>query len=190
MSARSARSASCALISCRHTRSARWRASHRGKPLASAERMPLRLSVIMRNIRRILSEKSGAGASLWGRSSCVAGQWCSFASRCWGSLLQRRRSACTSASTQGAGSITRKCRLRSACAETRRNTAVIPLSPAQEQGREAERRKKNEDEERSKEDRRKNLALLNTYSSERDIEDARTRALKEAQVVIEDTEKS
>ncbi len=72
----------------------------------------------------------------------------------------------------------------------RRNPAVIPLSPAQEQAREAERRKKNEDEERSKEDRRKNLALLNTYSSERDIEDARTRALKEAQVAIEDTEKS
>ena len=72
----------------------------------------------------------------------------------------------------------------------RRNPAVIPLSPAQEQAREAERKKKNEDEERSKEDRRKNLALLNTYSSERDIEDARTRALKEAQVAIEDTEKS
>jgi len=72
----------------------------------------------------------------------------------------------------------------------RRNPAVIPLSPAQEQAREAERKKKNEDEERSKEDRRKNLALLNTYSSERDIEDARTRALKEAQVAIEDTERS
>jgi len=72
----------------------------------------------------------------------------------------------------------------------RRNPAVIPLSPAQEQAREAERKKKNEDEERSKEDRRKNLALLNTYSSERDIEDARTRALKEAQVAIEDAEKS
>ncbi len=62
----------------------------------------------------------------------------------------------------------------------RRNPAVIPLSPAQEQAREAERRKKNEDEERSKEDRRKNLALLNTYSSERDIEDARTRTRKRA----------
>jgi hypothetical protein len=72
----------------------------------------------------------------------------------------------------------------------RRNPAVIPLTPAQEQAREAERKKKTEDEERSKEDRRKNLALLNTYSSERDIEDARTRALKEAQGVIEDMEKS
>jgi hypothetical protein len=71
----------------------------------------------------------------------------------------------------------------------RRNPAAIPLTPAQEQAREAERKKKIEDEERSKEDRRKNLALLNTYSSERDIEDARTRALKEAQLAIEDTEK-
>jgi len=71
----------------------------------------------------------------------------------------------------------------------RRNPAAIPLSPAQEQAREAERKKKIEDEERSKEERRKNLALLNTYSSERDIEDARTRALKEAQGAIEDTER-
>jgi len=71
----------------------------------------------------------------------------------------------------------------------RKNPAAIPLSPAQEQAREAERRKKIEDEERSKEERRKNLALLNTYSSEKDIEDARTRALKEAQGAIEDTER-
>jgi len=71
----------------------------------------------------------------------------------------------------------------------RKNPAVIPLTPAQEQAREAERRKKIEDEERSKEERRKNLALLNTYSSERDIEDARTRALAEAQGAIVDTER-
>src|SRR5712692_9782338 len=71
----------------------------------------------------------------------------------------------------------------------RKNPAVIPLSPAQEQAREAERKKKIEDEERSKEDRRKNLALLNTYSSEKDIEDARTRALKEVQGAISDTER-
>src|SRR2546422_2713704 len=71
----------------------------------------------------------------------------------------------------------------------RKNPAAIPLTPAQEQAREAERKKKIEDEERSKEERRKNLALLNTYSNERDIEDARTRALKEAQGAIEDTER-
>jgi hypothetical protein len=70
-----------------------------------------------------------------------------------------------------------------------RNPAVIPLSPAQEQARETERKKKLEDDERSKEDRRKNLALLNTYSSEKDIEEARKRALNEAQVAISDTEK-
>src|SRR6266481_1154820 len=72
----------------------------------------------------------------------------------------------------------------------RKNPAVIPLSPAQEQAREAERRKKIEDEEKSKEERRKNLALLNTYSSEKDIEDTRARALAEAQGAIEDTERS
>src|SRR5437667_12431793 len=71
----------------------------------------------------------------------------------------------------------------------RKNPAVVPLTPAQEQAREAERRKKIEDEERSKEERRKNLALLNTYSSEKDIEDTRTRALAEAQGAIEDTER-
>ncbi len=69
----------------------------------------------------------------------------------------------------------------------RKNPAA--LSPAQVQAREAERKKKIEDEERSKEERRKNLALLNTYSSEKDIEDARTRALKETQGAIEDTER-
>src|SRR3979490_2366060 len=70
----------------------------------------------------------------------------------------------------------------------RKNPAA--LSPAQQQAREAERKKKIEDEERSKEDRRKNLALLNTYSSEKDIEDARARALDEAQGAIEDTQRS
>ncbi|TMH20783.1 MAG: DUF4124 domain-containing protein [Betaproteobacteria bacterium] len=69
----------------------------------------------------------------------------------------------------------------------RKNPAA--LSPAQVQARDAERKKKIEDEERAKEERRKNLALLNTYSSEKDIEDARTRALKEAQGAIADTER-
>jgi hypothetical protein len=71
----------------------------------------------------------------------------------------------------------------------RKNPAAVPLTPAQEQAREDERKKKIEDEERNKEERRKNLALLNTYSSEKDIDDARVRALKEAQLAIEDTEK-
>jgi hypothetical protein len=72
----------------------------------------------------------------------------------------------------------------------RKNPAVIPLTPAQEQAREAERKKKIEEEERSKEERRKNLALLNTYSSEKDIDEARARALEEAKVAIEATERS
>jgi len=70
----------------------------------------------------------------------------------------------------------------------RKNPAA--LSPAQEQAREAERKKKIEEEERSKEERRKNLALLNTYSSEKDIDEARARALDEAQAAIEATERS
>src|SRR5204862_4155977 len=72
----------------------------------------------------------------------------------------------------------------------RKNPAAIPLTPAQEQAREAERRKKLEDEEKSREERRKNLALLNTYSSEKDIEESRARALAEAQTAIADTERS
>ena len=72
----------------------------------------------------------------------------------------------------------------------RKNPAVIPLTPAQEQAREAERKKKLEEEEKAKEERRKNLALLNTYSSEKDIDDARARALDEAQAAIEATERS
>src|SRR5229473_7737537 len=71
----------------------------------------------------------------------------------------------------------------------RKNPAAIQLSPAQEQAREAERKKKLEEEERSKEERRKNLALLNTYSSEKDIDDARARALDEAELAIAETEK-
>ncbi|HET7200541.1 MAG TPA: DUF4124 domain-containing protein [Burkholderiales bacterium] len=62
-------------------------------------------------------------------------------------------------------------------------------TPAEIQAREAERKKKLEENEKSREERRKNLALLNTYSSEKDIEDARTRALQEAQTAIEDTQK-
>lgn len=64
-----------------------------------------------------------------------------------------------------------------------------PPTPAEVQAREAERKKKLEENEKSREERRKNLALLNTYSSEKDIEDARARALQEAQTAIEDTEK-
>lgn len=65
-----------------------------------------------------------------------------------------------------------------------------PLNPAELQAREAEKKKKAEQDEFAKEERRKNTALLNTYSSEKDIEDARARSLQEAQTAIADTEKS
>ena len=63
-------------------------------------------------------------------------------------------------------------------------------TPAEIQAREAERKKKLDQDEKSREERRKNLALLNTYSSEKDIEDARKRALQEAQEAIAATEKT
>jgi len=52
------------------------------------------------------------------------------------------------------------------------------------------KRKKAEAAEKDKEEQRKNLALLNTYASEKDIEDARKRALDEAQAAITSTEKT
>lgn len=61
---------------------------------------------------------------------------------------------------------------------------------AEIQAREADKKKKEEEAEKTKEQRRKELALLNTYSSEKDIEDQRNRALKEAQDQIAATEKS
>ena len=71
----------------------------------------------------------------------------------------------------------------------RKGQTPTALTPAQEKAREAERKKKLEDEERAKEERRKNTASLNTYSSEKDIDAARARALKEAELAIAETEK-
>ena len=61
---------------------------------------------------------------------------------------------------------------------------------AEIQARDADKKKKEEEAEKARETRRKELALLNTYSSEKDIEDQRARALKEAQEQIALTEKS
>ena len=61
---------------------------------------------------------------------------------------------------------------------------------AEIQARDAAQKKKAEQDEAAREERRKNTALLNTYSSEKDIEDQRTQALKEAQEQIAATEKS
>jgi hypothetical protein len=55
------------------------------------------------------------------------------------------------------------------------------LTPEQIAAREAEEKRKKEEELAAKEEQRKNQALLNTYSSEKDIEDSRQRALKQAE---------
>jgi hypothetical protein len=64
------------------------------------------------------------------------------------------------------------------------------LTPEQMAAREAERKKKAEQDRIAGEERRKNTALLNTYASEKDIEEARARALKQAQDQIVATEKN
>lgn len=69
----------------------------------------------------------------------------------------------------------------------RKNEA--PLTAEQQAAREAERKKKLDDEVKAKNERQRNMALLNTYSSEMDIEDARARSLKDAEATIKDAEK-
>ena len=63
------------------------------------------------------------------------------------------------------------------------------LTPEQLAAREAEDKRKKEEEAIAKEERRKNQALLNTYSSEKDIEDSRQRALRQAEAATKETEK-
>ena len=63
------------------------------------------------------------------------------------------------------------------------------LTPQQQAQREAELKKKQEMEAAAKEERRRSAALLNTYSSEKDIEEARARALKENEEAILQTGK-
>jgi len=55
------------------------------------------------------------------------------------------------------------------------------LTPEQHAAREAEEKRKKDEEAQAKEEKRRNQALLNTYSSEKDIEDSRERALKQAE---------
>jgi regulator of protease activity HflC (stomatin/prohibitin superfamily) len=69
----------------------------------------------------------------------------------------------------------------------RRNDAAP--TPEQLAAREAERRKRLEDQIAAKEEKRKNAALLNTYSSENDIDEARERALKANAEAIRDAER-
>ncbi len=63
------------------------------------------------------------------------------------------------------------------------------LTPEQIAAREAEEQRKNEAAALAKEEKRKNQALLNTYSSEKDIEDGRQRALKQAEEATKAIEK-
>ena len=58
------------------------------------------------------------------------------------------------------------------------------LTPDQIAAQEAEKKQKAEQDQRTQEERRKNAALLKTYSSVRDIDEARTRALKQAEDAI------
>ena len=55
--------------------------------------------------------------------------------------------------------------------------------------READRKRKLDDEVAAKEEKRKNQALLNTYSTEKDIDDARGRALQVNDEAIKDAER-
>ncbi len=69
----------------------------------------------------------------------------------------------------------------------RRNEAA--LTPEQIAAKEAERRRRIEEELAAKEEKRKNMALLNTYPSERDIEEARGRALKANEEAVKEAER-
>lgn len=62
------------------------------------------------------------------------------------------------------------------------------LTAEQAAQRDEEKKRKAEQDAAAKEERRRSAALLNTYSNERDIEDARARALKENDAAIKQTE--
>ena len=62
------------------------------------------------------------------------------------------------------------------------------LTPEQQAAREAELKKKHDEEIAAKDQRRKDAALLDTYASEKDIDDARARALRAPEQVIKQIE--
>lgn len=63
------------------------------------------------------------------------------------------------------------------------------LTPEQIAAKEAERKRKIEEDLAAKEEKRKNAALLNTYPSERDIDEARARALKTNEEAVKEAER-
>lgn len=69
-----------------------------------------------------------------------------------------------------------------------RRTGGGTLTPEQQAAREEERKKQQEMEIAAREEKRKNQALLNTYSSEKDIEEARGRALNDNELAIKETD--
>ncbi|MCK7501955.1 MAG: hypothetical protein MZW92_77355 [Comamonadaceae bacterium] len=68
---------------------------------------------------------------------------------------------------------------RSTNAASRCAAVEAPLTPEQRAQREAESRRKKEQERLAKEERMRNQALLDAYSSEKDIEAVRDRTLRE-----------
>jgi Domain of unknown function (DUF4124) len=62
-------------------------------------------------------------------------------------------------------------------------------TPEQLAAREAEEKRKKEEELAANEEKRKNQALLNTYSSEKDIEDSRQRALTQVEQATKEVDK-
>jgi hypothetical protein len=67
---------------------------------------------------------------------------------------------------------------------TKRNEGA--MTPEQLAAKEAERKRKLDEDMAAKEEKRKNMALLNTYSSEQDIAEARERALRTNAEAVEE----
>ena len=71
---------------------------------------------------------------------------------------------------------------------TKRNEGA--MTPEQLAAKEADRKRKLDEDMASKEEKRKNMALLNTYSSEQDISEARERALKTNAEAVDEAQRS
>ena len=65
----------------------------------------------------------------------------------------------------------------------------VVLTPEQQAALDSEKKRKSELDQQAREEKRKNDALLNTYSGEKDIEEARIRALKQTEEAIKQSEK-
>jgi len=66
--------------------------------------------------------------------------------------------------------------------------AEATATPEQQAAREEELKRLQEKEIAAREEKRKNQALLNTYPTEKDIEEARGRALKDNELAIKETQ--